>query len=1734
MKPSKKQSEGAGSRVSSFMGLRRASKTADPGSANSPSGTLSRINTNTSMFSISESPTKNGLFSRNKTQQTSDTSSIESPLSRMTTNTSVGGPSSTSVYSLSSSHTKKLSNANFKKSHRHTISDDFELEPPRTVEEIDQMFKEVMISRDFNSLPEKARKEMENYPADRKWMLIRQHKLAEYKKQRIMQQQQQQNVSVPARSASSASTIVTERSVTSSGKVFDAQFFVVQLIGNKINNEQLKELDICLSSEELHWTEQFLNLQGAVALCNVLMQLYKTKPLLKPQTGLNRQSSIGSAQQHLFTNPVEDYEVTLDKETKLFRCIKVIADLTVGIEHLQKIDIFIPAIFGGLYSTRPQVRKWATDIITYFYHKTNCSPLIYKTIHKPVNDNVHLAYIKELYLPKPNLLDRKSQYILSNAEKVKKYEAWFWSVSRLFEGRGKMGSRVGSYEEFKLTGSVSNSFLIEYGLSTLLLINTLLQYSKDLGDRTKLRRLFQVAGMNELFDHLRPLENSDIEHSIASIESSEKADLQELKQMEEFKNQQIDFNDPLSLLNAMIQKSRGTEAEAHLTSMIQNMFISQSSNLHTLDPGQVNRNLKLMDTFVSNITMASGEDDTDMNISINRLISSYRTDEIARKAMLEAREARKRVEEAEAERDNALQKLNEDSGGLIDQLYKDLEERDEILERLREKLDIKESEVGELRRMRVLDKHQQETEMREMLLLLHSQQLLGNGPSSSAPVSAESHSHSSLNSGGSSTVEELRKRLKSQVDKNKVESKRIGTSGVEPSSRLRDLRFKMDLLEQEARNLETTEFDDILNEPAVDPKADDVKNLNDLRARLEFLQKDANKVIKVQTTMSSNEKLEKRKLEALNRLNTLEKTMQDLKIKELEEIEASADTGHRTLDPKQGLSKNERAEKLKKELAELETMCSNLKFQFSLDNEPIDRDALLEKFENQYSRGKKEVPKATFANSAPPVMAAPVGKIDTAGMRPFLGELEKTVLKKPAVGDEPDETDEKKDSPSKVSKSAPPVVETAIPAPPPPPPAPPLPNSASSEGAPPPPPPPPPPPGLFGSSGSIPPPPPPPPALGGGIPPPPPPPLPTGASKADPTPQPSPFMAPGPFDLLPRPKKKLKQLHWEKIDDPVGSFWANNGSEDMAKQLLENGIFDEIEVIFAAKEAKRIARKKKEDAKKISFLSTDVSQQFGICLHSFAGLEDEQVVLKILRCDKDVLDKSALLDFLAKPELNEISTTLAKNFEPYSTDWQNDKDAKLEKDPNELARADRIYLELIYNLQHYWKSRMRALNAILNYEKDYEELVNKLETLEKALESIGNSNTLRKVFDIILVVGNYMNDKSKQAQGFKLSTLQRLGFLKDHKNIISFLHYVEKIIRENYPELITFVEDLKPTIVAANISVEQLKSDCQQFTQSIRNIDASLQDGNLSDPSSFHPMDKFLHVVFRGLPNARSKAELLGDRSKLVIEKFDSMMRYFGEDPNSDEFVRNTFLRKFSEFAENFQRASTENKELEERNKKYELSKKKLEEIKKEKERQQEEPKINSDMDKFLQQLRQTAPLRSEPTSAKIKQWAKKHSAQSGSPLESPTKSSAPDEDDDIRSKTHDLLMKLTQQSADDAPSSSNSSLATNGSELKLSEKMKRRLQQSSRTPSVSSLDFDSASRQDSFKTSKSRLDLNSALLSNPLLEQEADTKSPNPLMEDDDQAEEPDKVDAALVDTENGNGDVFESPDEFQDAQEH
>ena len=56
------------------------------------------------------------------------------------------------------------------------------------------------------------------------------------------------------------------------------------------------------------------------------------------------------------------------------------------------------------------------------------------------------------------------------------------------------------------------------------------------------------------------------------------------------------------------------------------------------------------------------------------------------------------------------------------------------------------------------------------------------------------------------------------------------------------------------------------------------------------------------------------------------------------------------------------------------------------------------------------------------------------------------------------------------------------------------------------------------------------------------------------------------------------------------------------------------------------------------------AQQFGINLHSFNNLSDEEIVAKILRCDKDIITNPAILEFFGKEDIVEVTNTMARNF----------------------------------------------------------------------------------------------------------------------------------------------------------------------------------------------------------------------------------------------------------------------------------------------------------------------------------------------------------------------------------------------------------------------------------------------------------------------------------------------------------
>lgn len=520
----------------------------------------------------------------------------------------------------------------------------------------------------------------------------------------------------------------------------------------------------------------------------------------------------------------------------------------------------------------------------------------------------------------------------------------------------------------------------------------------------------------------------------------------------------------------------------------------------------------------------------------------------------------------------------------------------------------------------------------------------------------------------------------------------------------------------------------------------------------------------------------------------------------------------------------------------------------------------------------------------------------------------------------------------------------------PPPPPPPLPLMLSQKAEPaaqlgsgPPPPPPPPLPGMLKGSSA-----PPPPPLPGmlALDPPPPPPLPgfvasapqsepTSASSSPPsgTPERSTKTA-----LLgaqneteeqsqmknARPPVKLKPVHVHNVNNTKETIWEDIQVDDIAHTLQEKGAFNYVETNFKVKEVPKkkksgvLAAGKKPAKVQETHVPREAAHQFGIYLHMYNHLSAEDLIAKILRCDKEIVENTSVLDFFTSDTFNEFSEVKYRGFLPYAEEYGN-KESKPQKPVTELTRIDKVFL-VIYNMRKYWKSRSRALLVTQTFRKDYKDLHYKLTLIDEALDAIRTSEHLRNVFGIILQVVNFMNDESKQTQGFKLDTLQRLKFLKDNSNTMTFLHYVEIIVRNKFPLWGSFVDDLLALHSVQKLSIEQTEKDCQEFDRNISNVLTSLEKGNLSDESLFHPDDKVLNTITRPLREARTKSSNLMLTLKRITEKYDSMMVYFDENPKDAE-SRNAFFSKFAAFTSQFKQVHIENVQREEEERAYEAKK---------------------------------------------------------------------------------------------------------------------------------------------------------------------------------------------------------------------
>uniref|UniRef100_H2YP91 Uncharacterized protein n=1 Tax=Ciona savignyi TaxID=51511 RepID=H2YP91_CIOSA len=446
---------------------------------------------------------------------------------------------------------------------------------------------------------------------------------------------------------------------------------------------------------------------------------------------------------------------------------------------------------------------------------------------------------------------------------------------------------------------------------------------------------------------------------------------------------------------------------------------------------------------------------------------------------------------------------------------------------------------------------------------------------------------------------------------------------------------------------------------------------------------------------------------------------------------------------------------------------------------------------------------------------------------------------------------------------------------------------------------PPPPPPLAPPMGGPPPPPPPlaPPMSGG---PPPPPPM----MGAPPPPAPPGMGAPKglPKKNIPKAPNPLKSFNWLKLSDTkiTGTIWTELDDSKAFKCIdlpdLDNtfSAYQRQQVIFS-----NISSLCPTDTmttylsiKKVKELSVIDGRRAQNCtiLLTRLKLTDDEIRKAVLSCDqsedlqKDMMEQ--LIKFIPTKE---------------ETDMLNEHKADMSK----MARADKFLCQM--SQIHHYEQRMHAIFYKKKFHERLSEIQPKVEALLKASKEIMNSKRLRKVLEMILALGNYMNKGQRgNAYGF-LQSLSKMADTRSSANRnVTLMHFLIEMLEKHSPDIINLPDDLKNVETAARVNLGELEKEMNILRLGLKNLKTELgvQEKQVSSGQSL-PGDRFVPVMTDFVTIASVSFTETEEKLTESKTKFNKVVELFGEDPK--RLQPDAFFNLFTDFMASFNSARKDN-----------------------------------------------------------------------------------------------------------------------------------------------------------------------------------------------------------------------------------
>eukprot|EP00056_Hartaetosiga_gracilis_P005313 m.83493 g.83493 ORF g.83493 m.83493 type:complete len:949 (+) comp12123_c0_seq2:16-2862(+) len=408
---------------------------------------------------------------------------------------------------------------------------------------------------------------------------------------------------------------------------------------------------------------------------------------------------------------------------------------------------------------------------------------------------------------------------------------------------------------------------------------------------------------------------------------------------------------------------------------------------------------------------------------------------------------------------------------------------------------------------------------------------------------------------------------------------------------------------------------------------------------------------------------------------------------------------------------------------------------------------------------------------------------------------------------------------------------------------------------------------------------PPPPPLPSNIPAPPPLPPSTTSGNAPPPP-PLMNMSYAPPGMMPKariqPKVPLPMLNWVPLRNVSGTIFEELDDAD----VLADMDFGEFEEVFKRKEVAKVLDQaklqRKRNEEKISVLESNRAQNLVI-------------TVRRINLDFDALRSTILTSDLTM--LNAEHAELLLNFVPEQEDI-----VALEKHKHQkqrFAEAERFMFEML--AVDRYESRLKVMAYIGYFDELVLTLAPQIAAVNNAANVLMHSSAFRKVLEVILAFGNYMNSaKRGSAYGFKLATFDRLLNTRSHDKKQTLLHFIVRSIEEYYPQIERFLDELNPTHDASRVSFVTVTQDVKGLRVGIDLIlyEREKQQNNF--------------IVHSFYANAVHKVARIAEQYKQMVESYRSVCTMYNEVPEKIEPFE--FFSVFSKFIHNYKKAKEDNK----------------------------------------------------------------------------------------------------------------------------------------------------------------------------------------------------------------------------------